>query len=91
MAALLTYIRGQVAAKRASPGPDLLSALIAARDDGDRLSEDELTSTALLLLFAGYDTTTNLIGNGVYRLLEDRTRWEAVRAGPATLPGRARR
>ena len=83
--ALVDYLRGQVAAKRTDPGPDLLSALVAARDDGDRLREDEVTATAFLMLIAGYDTTANLIGNGAYRLLADRDRWEALRADPRLL------
>lgn len=76
--ALLDYLRRQLATKRANPGPDLLSALVAESDGGDRLSDEELTSTAFLLLLAGYDTTANLIGNGAYRLLEERGRWEQL-------------
>jgi len=83
--ALLAYLREQLTAKRADPGPDLLSALVAASEDGDRLSEDELTSTALVLLIAGYDTTANLIGDGAYRLLVERDRWEALRREPHLL------
>lgn len=66
MAALF---RELIAERRAAPGDDLLSLLIAARDAGDQLSEDELVATAMLLLFAGHETTTNLLSNGTLALL----------------------
>ncbi|SSC25136.1 Cytochrome P450, B-class, partial [Klenkia terrae] len=52
------------------PGDDLVSALVQARDDDDSLSHDEVISTGVLLLFAGHETTTNLIGNGLLALLQ---------------------
>ncbi|WP_433358879.1 cytochrome P450 family protein [Streptosporangium sp. CA-115845] len=55
--------------KRARPGTDLTSALIAARDGGDHLSEPELIWTLILMIGAGYETTTNLITNAVHGLL----------------------
>jgi cytochrome P450 len=66
-----------VARRRASPDGSLLSALIAAEEDGDRLSPAELVSTALLLLVAGFETTVNLIGNGTVALLREdgREQW----------------
>jgi cytochrome P450 len=57
--------------RREAPGDDLLSLLIAARDADDRLSEDELVATAMLLLFAGHETTTNLLSNSTLMLLRD--------------------
>lgn len=63
------YLRRAVAAKRRAPGDDLLSELIAARDGGDRLSEEELISTAILLLNAGHEATVHAIGNGAAALL----------------------
>jgi cytochrome P450 len=64
------YLDALVERKRARPGPDVLSGLVAACDeDGGRLSHDELVSTALLLLLAGHDTTVNLIANAVLALL----------------------
>ncbi|MFI9024585.1 cytochrome P450 [Streptomyces sp. NPDC053560] len=63
------YFGRLVAAKRATPDDGLLSALIAARDGTDRLGEDELVSLAVLILVAGHETTTNLIGNAVLALL----------------------
>ncbi|GAA2255433.1 cytochrome P450 [Kitasatospora cystarginea] len=59
-----------VARKRRQPGQDLTSALIAARDDQDKLSEAELVDTLILILGAGHETTVNLIGNAVVALLQ---------------------
>lgn len=68
MTDLLTKL---IAYKRRNLGADLLSALVDATEDGDRLSEHELLATTYLLLIAGYDTTVNLIGNGVLALLRN--------------------
>ncbi|MET8975569.1 cytochrome P450 [Streptomyces sp. NPDC004539] len=86
--AILGYFAELLAAKRAAPADDLLSALIAVRDDEDRLTEDELTSLAFLILFAGYENTVHLIGNTVLALLEHPGQLAALRAdftrlGPA--------
>ncbi|HEU5473542.1 MAG TPA: cytochrome P450 [Actinophytocola sp.] len=54
--------------KRTEPGDDLISAMVSARDRGDRLTEDELTSLAFLILVAGYEDPANLIGNGAVEL-----------------------
>ncbi len=70
--ALVAHVRSLIAAKRQSPGEDLLSELIQHRDDGDYLSEDELTSMLTLLLLAGQETTLNLITNAVYVLLVEK-------------------
>jgi cytochrome P450 len=86
MAALVSYVRALIADRRQHPGDDLLSGLIAVRDQADRLSEDELSSMVFLLLIAGHETTVNLIGNGCYLLLSHRERWEQLRADPALLP-----
>jgi cytochrome P450 len=66
---LTTYMDELIADHRAHPGPDLLSELIAAEEEGDRLTTDELRVNAIGLLVAGHETTTNLIGNGTYALL----------------------
>jgi cytochrome P450 len=66
---LSEYVRAQVVARRRQPHDDLLSLLIAAEEAGDRLTESELVSTVNLLLFAGHETTRNLIGNGLLALL----------------------
>lgn len=75
-----------VAAKRAAPADDMLSALVRARDADDRLSEVELTSMAFLLLVAGHETTVNLIGNGVLALIENPDQQAALRADMSLLP-----
>lgn len=85
-AAMLDYVRGLLVAKTADPADDLLSALVAARDEADRLSADEVTSAIMLLLVAGHDTTVNLIASGAYRLLADRAQWERLVAGPELVP-----
>jgi unspecific monooxygenase len=84
--ALTAYLRDLVRARRADPDDSLLSALVAAEDEGDRLTSDELVSTALLLLIAGFETTVNLIGNGTVALLGERDQWERLRDEPALVP-----
>ncbi|HJZ30061.1 MAG TPA: cytochrome P450 [Hyphomicrobiaceae bacterium] len=69
----LSYLAGLVAARRASPGDpgrDVLTRLIAGEQDGDKLSERELLHNIIFILNAGHETTTNLIGNGLYALIE---------------------
>jgi len=63
--AFVEYFLGLIAERRRHPQDDLLSALIAAEDEGNKLSEKELLSTLVLLLVAGHETTVNLIANGV--------------------------
>jgi len=72
-----------IAWKRANPGDDLLTAMIAAEDEGDRLTEEELNAQLLLLYIAGHETTVNLIGNGMLALLRHRDQLEALRTDPA--------
>ena len=86
LAPLMEFLAALVAAKRAGPADDVLSALVRARDDDDRLDEDELVRMAFLLLFAGHETTVNLIGNGVYALLSAPEQLAALRADPASVP-----
>jgi cytochrome P450 len=86
-AALVGFVRELVVAKRAAPSDDLLSALVAARDGTDRLTEHELTSMAFLLLIAGHETTVNLIGNGMHTLLTHPEQLALLRAEPERLPG----
>ncbi|MFE3881516.1 cytochrome P450 [Streptomyces lydicus] len=94
--AMQEFYTGLIAAKRAEPGDDLLSDLIAVRDDpavgeaaaggSERLSEDELTSLAFLLLFGGYENTVHLIGNAVLTLLDHPGQLRRLRHNPAELP-----
>jgi cytochrome P450 len=63
------YMRALLSERRASPGSDLLSALVCANDPADRLSDGEAITTAMVLMIAGHETTVNLIANGVLTLL----------------------
>jgi cytochrome P450 len=85
--ALTAYLRELVRRRRADPDDSLLSALVAAEEEGDRLSSDELVSTALLLLVAGFETTVNLIGNGTVALLGEPEHWQRLREEPSLVPG----
>lgn len=85
--AMGSYFRELVEAKRADGADDLISALVAARDGQDRLSEDELTSMVSLLLVAGHETTVNLIGNAVHALLTHPEQLVLLHAQPHRLPG----
>ncbi len=64
------FMRGYIHQRRKDPRDDLLSELIRAEEQGQRLSEDELVTTAILLLNAGHEATVHAIGNGVKALLE---------------------
>ncbi|MFD3458005.1 cytochrome P450 [Streptomyces sp. NPDC058691] len=83
---ILDYSRALIDEKRTRPQDDLLSDLIAARDNGEGLSEDELTAMMILLLLAGHETTVNLIGNGVRALLVHPDQMELLRTRPELLP-----
>ena len=83
-----TYLAELVAAKRAQPGQDLLSAMIHTVDEGgDRLSPDELIGMSVLLLIAGHETTVNLIGNGMRALFAHPDQLAALRADWGLLDG----
>jgi len=84
--ALTGYLQDLVRERRSNPDDSILSALIAAEEEGDRLSSGELVSTALLLLIAGFETTVNLIGNGTVALLSDPASWDRLRQDPALIP-----
>ncbi|MFE0191667.1 cytochrome P450 [Streptomyces sp. NPDC058989] len=78
-------LRGLVALKRRQPAEDLTSLLVSARDeDGQKMSEQELLDTLLLVLVAGHETTVNLIGNAVHNLLTHPEQLKQVRAGQAS-------
>jgi cytochrome P450 len=84
-AALAAYLAQQIQAKRERPGDDLLSDLVSSRAE-DRLTEDELRGTALLLLVAGHETTANLIGNGLLALLQHPDQYALLRERPELIP-----
>lgn len=75
------FLRDYIAQRRAAPSDDLISLLIAAEAEGDRLSADELVTTCILLLNAGHEATVHAMGNAVKCLLEFGTPPEALSAG----------
>ncbi|WP_030761602.1 cytochrome P450 family protein [Streptomyces sp. NRRL F-2664] len=81
------YVTDLIRAKRAHPGDDLLSGLITARDEEQRLNEDELIAMVFLLLAAGYITTVNLISGGIAMLLAHPGQLDLLRADPELLDG----
>ncbi len=83
--ALAEYFRDLIAERRAAPRADMLSALIAAEEAGDKLSEDELLATCILLLVAGHETTVNLIGNGTLALLRHPDQLRRLRDNPGLI------
>ncbi|HTK64370.1 MAG TPA: cytochrome P450 [Pseudonocardia sp.] len=85
-AAMAGYLSRLVADKRAHPGQDMLSEIVAASEDSDRLSPVEAVSMAFLLLVAGHETTVNLIGNGMLALLRHPDRFAELRANPDLTP-----
>jgi cytochrome P450 len=88
MALYRNYLRGLVAAKATDRGDDFASALLAIHDeDPQQLTHEEVASILFSLSFAGHETTNNLIGNCVRRLLEDPERWARLTAEPELIPG----
>ncbi|HEY2698375.1 MAG TPA: cytochrome P450 [Pseudonocardiaceae bacterium] len=84
--AMAQYLSGLMEAKRAEPTDDMLSELILASDDGDRLTQGEVLGMVFLLLVAGHETTVNLIGNGLLALLRNPEQLAALRADRSLLP-----
>jgi cytochrome P450 len=82
---LFQYFTDLVEERRPNPGSDLLSAMIAAEEAGDRLTHPELITTATLLFVAGHETTTNLIGNAVLALLRTPDQLEHLRWDPSLI------
>ncbi|MFD9006510.1 cytochrome P450 [Streptomyces sp. NPDC059582] len=80
------YLRELIAARRKEPGDDLISGLIAAHDEGDRLTEQEMISTAVLLLNAGHEATVNATVNGWWALFRHPGRLAALRADHSLIP-----
>jgi cytochrome P450 len=85
---LQDYLSGLIAAKRSAPADDLLSALIAARDESDKLSESELLSTLFILIAGGYETTAGILTNAIVLLnYRHADQLELLRARPELIPG----
>ena len=83
---LFAYLADTIAARRREPRDDLISAMIQAQEERDALSDAELLATSNLLLLAGHETTTNLIGNGTLALLREPDAWRRLCADPGLLP-----
>jgi cytochrome P450 len=83
---LFGYLGDTIAARRREPQGDLISAMIEAQEERDALTDAELLATTNLLLLAGHETTTNLIGNGTLALLREPDQWRRLCADPALLP-----
>ncbi|MFE7443211.1 cytochrome P450 [Streptomyces chartreusis] len=80
------YLLELIAARRKEPGEDLISGLIAAHDEGDRLTEQEMISTAVLLLNAGHEATVNATVNGWWALFRNPGQLSALRADHSLIP-----
>jgi cytochrome P450 len=80
------FFRALIARRRAEPTGDLLCELIDAREGEDRLTDDELVSMCILMLFAGHETTTNHIANGLHSLMRWPDQMAALREDPALVP-----
>jgi cytochrome P450 len=81
--AFMRYLRWLIEWKRATPGDDLVTALVQAEDEGEQLDADELLAMIAILLTAGHETTTHLIGNGVLALLKTPNAMAQLRSDPA--------
>ena len=84
-AEMTAYFDALLAERRAQPQTDILSALVAAEEAGDRLTTEELFGTCALLLVAGHETTVNLIGNGTLALLRHPDQWQRLRDEPGLI------
>ena len=82
---LSDFLVDHIEHKRRAPGGDLLSAMIAAEEEGDRLTDRELLANTFLILLAGFETTVNLIGNGTVALLQNPEQWMKLCADPTVV------
>ena len=80
------YFESLFALRRKEPRDDLLSLLVQAEEEGERLSPEELRANVSLLFAAGHETTVNLIGNGLWSLHTHPTQWAALRDDPSLIP-----
>jgi len=83
---LIDYFSQVAEAKAANPGEDMISHLISAEEEGDKLSGNELYNTCVLLLVAGHETTTRLIGNELFLLMQHPEQLEQLRNNPGLIP-----
>jgi len=80
------YFRLVIRERQKDPRDDLISALLAAEQEGDRLSEEEVLANSIMVMTGGQETTTNLIGNGLLTLLQHPESMEQLRANPELIP-----
>ncbi len=80
------YLRGLARFRRTHPADDLITAMVQVQDEGDRLTEDELIGTCVLLLNAGHEATVNVTGNGWWSLFRNPAQLAALRTDPGLLP-----
>src|ERR1051325_3337983 len=78
--AMADYFRDIVAERGQETGNEMISQMVAARDEKGAMTEDEVIATCILMLFAGHETTTNLLGNGLYYAMRFRDQWEQLTA-----------
>ncbi len=82
---LLEYFEPLIYDRRRHPKDDLITALVQAEERGDLLSHEELLATCTVLIFAGHETTTNLLANGLVALTEHRDQWERLQQDPSLI------
>lgn len=82
---MIDYLRGIIRERRQNPREDLISALVAAEEQGDVFSEEELFSMFVLLQIGGHETTSNLIGNGMLALLQNPEEMRKLRENPSMI------
>jgi cytochrome P450 len=83
--AMADYFRDIVAERTREPRDDMISRMVAARDEKRAMTADEVISTSILLLFAGHETTANLLGNGLYYSMRFRDQWDRLTADPGLI------
>jgi len=82
--AMIDFLRPIVRDRRRDPRPDLLSGLVHVEEGRDSLTEDEVIANTILMVFAGHETTMNLIGNGVAAFFAHPDQWRRLQAGPGS-------
>lgn len=83
---MMDYLGAMIDERRRAPKDDLISRLAHAEEDGERLGDEELCSNLLLLLLATYETSVDMVGNGLRGLLTQRDQWELIKARPELVP-----
>jgi cytochrome P450 len=86
VAQLVDYFRALLRERERAPRDDLMSLMLGAEHEGERLSRDEVVANCVLLLFAGHETTTNLLGNGLFHLLRHPEQTRLLTQNPALVP-----